>query len=229
MATVTVVNAALVPDLRIAPLFEDVIQPAVVNVPWMVSFLAAGKVWQFYGDDLGYSGGVGAGTVTRVSVCVGTDYLHSPLAVSLTDIAVSFASLVAAWRDGDLAALAELFYSGDDLVRFSGADGWIETGGGNASVEGGPGHSTVFGDAGGDTILAGTGNDELHGGIGNDSLAGEGGPHAIWAGADEDALVGGPGHDRLYGEDGADRLSGGWCGPAARRPRRRHPVRVGGR
>ena len=90
--------------------------------------------------------------------------------------------------------------TGNDSLKGSSADNFIEAGAGADTVSGGLGN---------DTINGGAGNDMLHGNDGNDHLSDADGANAIYGDGGNDTIEGGSGASKLYGGAGNDYVLGG--------------------
>jgi hypothetical protein len=98
--------------------------------------------------------------------------------------------------------------NGDDLVRFDGTNGAINT---PATIDGGRGDDTLLGGNGADTLNGGRGDDVVDGNGGADAAdLGSGDDEFIWDPGDaSDVVEGGSGHDKLTfnGAAGAEQFA----------------------
>jgi Ca2+-binding RTX toxin-like protein len=98
--------------------------------------------------------------------------------------------------------------NGDDLVRFDGTNGAINT---PATIDGGRGDDTLLGGNGADTLNGGRGDDVVDGNGGADTAnLGSGDDEFIWDPGDaSDVVEGGSGHDKLTfnGAAGAEQFA----------------------
>jgi Ca2+-binding RTX toxin-like protein len=91
------------------------------------------------------------------------------------------------------------YLRGDDSLKSSDNDSFINGYEGNDTIFGGKGSDTLSGDAGNDSVVGGVGNDSINGGDGNDSInAGDGSDLIVGGdGAGNDTYDGGKGTDTV--------------------------------
>ena len=86
-----------------------------------------------------------------------------------------------------------------DDAALSGVTGGA-IGGGNDSVRGSSADNYINAQGGNDTVAAGAGNDMVDGAAGNDIIMGNQGNDTIYGGAGDDVMIGGSGADLIYGD-----------------------------
>lgn len=128
---------------------------------------------------------------------------------SLSGMALSLATFLAAARDGDLDAINAALWGGADTVNGGASDDTIEGFGSGDRLYGNAGNDVLIGDSGADKLYGGTGNDLLIGGTGADQLFGQAGADRLTGGAGNDLIAGGAGTDQMNGGSGADVFSFG--------------------
>ena len=102
-------------------------------------------------------------------------------------------------------------YAGNDTILGLGGNDWISAGTGSDSVLGGAGNDYLIQDlsAGSGTLLGEDGDDMINAGGGNDILVGGNGVDLLYGSPGNDSLSGGAGNDFLEGDWGRDTYHGG--------------------
>ena len=183
-----------------------------------------------YGKDLTYNGNlITGGTFDSESLDSEGEREFTLGGISLTVAQINS-------KSGDILALSDLVFSGDDAIQMSLTQKHndVATGGtGRDTLQGGPGNDIMLGNQGDDVILGNQDNDEIYGGMdndvvfagvgadqatgnegndvvagneGNDTLHGGQGDDIVYGGQDDDLIYGDRGNDVLYGNQGADKF-----------------------
>lgn len=127
------------------------------------------------------------------------------LLYTLEDIDIEAGSAWAAIGDGDMRAVIDMTFSGDDRFEGSSEDDALIAGAGDDILLGGAGDDRLFGELGADRLFGGSGADRLEGGDGRDLLEGGDGADRLVGGSGNDVLDGGAGTDTLVLEFGLGR------------------------
>ncbi|WP_298192596.1 hypothetical protein [Novosphingobium sp.] len=117
---------------------------------------------------------------------------------------IAFRDLGIAAGNGDVGALNDLIWAGNDKITGGASNDELRGFAGNDYIFGGAGNDKIYGDDGADRLFGSFGDDRLYGGAGNDSLDGGGGNDRILGGAGDDRIIGSKGLDNVYGGQGAD-------------------------
>lgn len=162
-------------------------------------------VERFYGYGFGYdwNGNLAFGRLTDQE-----RFVEGQLALTLEDIDVSVALLIAYVDAHDVEGELAYVFRSDDLMIGSDYDDVLIGMGGHDDVYGYAGHDDLYGEDGDDYLRGGDGDDYLVGGAGFDDLHGNAGADTLYGGWGDDWVVGGKDDDDLYGDAGFDIVLG---------------------